>query len=326
MKITAKTWSNYIGKLARINQKAGTLMREYVERNGVDNTKALMDYAMALVQKYGEGSAELACQMYDAIAQLEGANLLAAEPADVVKYKEVAKMVNATKNNIDQIESGVARLVKKAGADTTLKNAERDNAEFAWIPHGDTCAYCLSLAAKGWRHISLNTVGNGYAEHIHAHCDCEYAVRFNKKSTVQGYDPEKYAKVFKDAEGSTEKEKINYIRRKIFTEVKEKKYNSSKDYSNAIFGGKKDIKWHLEKHKADYEGFSEEDYLRRARELLMEPTKEGEIEEIVRSDGSVSRYCFKTNELVATTEYGNIRTLFKPRNGEEYWNEEYNRN
>lgn len=213
MKITAKSWNNYIGKLAKVNQKAGIMMRKYVEAHGVENTKALMDYAMALIQKYGEGSAELACQMYDAMAELSGVVLPSAEPAEIVKYKEVAKMVNATKNSIDQLERGVERLVKKAGADTTLKNAERDNAEFAWIPHGDTCAYCLSLAAQGWRHVSLNTVGNGYAEHIHANCDCEYAVRFNKKTTVQGYDPDKYSEMFENAEGETQKEKINYIRR-----------------------------------------------------------------------------------------------------------------
>lgn len=213
MKITAKSWNNYIGKLAKVNQKAGSMMRKYVEAHGVENTKALMDYAMALIQKYGEGSAELACQMYDAMAELSGVALPSAEPAEIVKYKEVAKMVNATKNSIDQLERGVERLVKKAGADTTLKNAERDNAEFAWIPHGDTCAYCLSLAAQGWRHVSMNTVGNGYAEHIHANCDCEYAVRFNKKTTVQGYDPDKYSEMFENAEGETQKEKINYIRR-----------------------------------------------------------------------------------------------------------------
>ncbi len=221
MKITAKSWNNYIGKLAKVNQKAGSMMRKYVEAHGVENTKALMNYAMALIQKYGEGSAELACQMYDAMAELSGVNLPSAEPAEIVKYKEVAKMVNATKSSIDQLERGVERLVKKAGADTTLKNAERDNAEFAWIPHGDTCAYCLALAAQGWRHVSLNTVGNGYGEHIHANCDCEYAVRFNKKTTVQGYDPDKYAKIFKEAEGSTEKEKINSLRRGQYQQKKE---------------------------------------------------------------------------------------------------------
>lgn len=112
MQITAKSWSNYIGKLAKINQKAGSLMRRYVETNGIENTKALMDYAMALVQKYGEGSAELACQMYDTMAELSGVILPAAEPAEIVKYKEVAKMINSTRNSVDQMERGVNRLVK----------------------------------------------------------------------------------------------------------------------------------------------------------------------------------------------------------------------
>lgn len=328
MKITAKSWSNYIGKLAKVNQKAGSLMRKYVETNGVENTKALMDYAMALVQRYGEGSAELACQMYDAMAELSGVSLPAAEPAEVVKYKEVAKMVNATKNSVDQIERGVERLVKKAGADTTLKNAERDNAEFAWIPHGDTCAYCLAIAAQGWRHVSLNTVGNGYGEHIHANCDCEYAVRFNKKTTVQGYDPDKYSEMFKNTEGNTEKDKINALRREKYAENKltQSKEVDTIDYSKAIFIGQHDIEWHFDKHKDEFQGWTKEEYLTRAREILVQPLEEGEVEEIRRSDGSISRYCYSKNEFVATTDDGNIRTFFKPKYREEYWKDERTRN
>lgn len=52
------------------------------------------------------------------------------------------------------MQRGVSRLVKRAGADTTLKNAQRDGAEFAWVPHGDSCAFCLTLASRGWQRAS----------------------------------------------------------------------------------------------------------------------------------------------------------------------------
>jgi len=59
---------------------------------------ALITYAAALVTKYGEGSAELACQMYDALTEAANAGVPAAEPAEPADYGEVARMVNATKN------------------------------------------------------------------------------------------------------------------------------------------------------------------------------------------------------------------------------------
>ena len=60
-------------------------------------------------------------------------------------------MVLATRESPPQMQRGVSRLVKRAGADTTLKNAQRDGAEFAWVPHGDSCAFCLTLASRGWQ-------------------------------------------------------------------------------------------------------------------------------------------------------------------------------
>lgn len=102
--------------------------------------------------------------------------------------------------------------------------------------------------------------------------------------------------------------------------------NAIVDYSKAVFAGKRDISWHLEKHRTEFEGWTEEQYLQRSRELLMKPLETGELEEIKRSDGSVSRYCFTTNEFIATTSDGNIRTFFRPKDEKEYWAYEHERN
>ena len=88
-------------------------------------------------------------------------------------------------------QGGVSRLVKQAGADTTLKNAIRDGAEWAWVPHGDTCPFCITLASNGWQPASKKALKGDHAQHIHAHCDCEYAIRFDSSTTVAGYDPDK---------------------------------------------------------------------------------------------------------------------------------------
>ena len=200
MQITARTWNEYIAWLSKLNEKAGQLMQEYVAAHGTEDGPALIAYAHALVTKYGEGSAELACQMYDALAEAQGVTLPAAEPAATAEYGEVARMVNATKRqNPANLPNGVRRLVKRAGADTTLHNAIRDGAEWAWVPHGDTCPFCIMLASNGWQKASAKLLKGGHAEHIHANCDCEFAVRFDGSTTVAGYDPEKYLRQYRAA-------------------------------------------------------------------------------------------------------------------------------
>lgn len=213
MKVTEKTWVEYITRLSELNETAGQKMADYVAKHGTGDTDALIAYAQALVQKYGEGSAELACQMYDAMAKASGANVPPAEPAEPADYGETARMVNATMQSPPQLQGGVSRLVKRAGADTTLKNAIRDGAEWAWVPHGDTCPFCITLASRGWQKSSKKALKGDHAEHIHAHCNCEYAIRFNGNTTVAGYDPEEYLAQY-NAHGGD----INAMRRAQYAE------------------------------------------------------------------------------------------------------------
>ena len=250
MQITAKTWNEYITRLSRLNQKAGQLMRQYIDTHGTGDADALITYAAALVTKYGEGSAELACQMYDALAEAANAGVPAAEPAVPAAYGEVARMVNATKNqNPANLPNGVSRLVKRAGADTTLKNAVRDGAEWAWVPHGDTCPFCITLASNGWQKASSKVLKGGHAEHIHANCDCEFAIRFDHNTTVAGYDPEKYLAQYNAAGGDINKmRRIDYAARKDAINAQKRaayavrKVNKSeRSYSGGVGSNKADL-------------------------------------------------------------------------------------
>lgn len=217
MQITEKAWVEYITKMSQISQKAADLMQSWVQKNGLENDKALLDYTYALSQHYGQAIGALSCQMYEATAAAQGVIVPTAEVADLPDYGEVAKAVKGTKKQSpNNIPGALARLVKQVGADTTLKNAERDGAQFAWVPHGDTCAFCITLASRGWQYMSKKALRNGHAEHIHAHCDCEYAVRFDGKSTVAGYDPDKYLEEYYDANGD-----INEMRRKRYAQNKD---------------------------------------------------------------------------------------------------------
>ena len=235
MQISAKTWNEYITRLSRLNQKAGQLMREYIDAHGTADTDDLVAYAYGLVTKYGEGGTELACQMYEALAEVQGVHVPAAEPAATASYGEVARMVSATKDqNPANLPNGVSRLVKRAGADTTLKNAIRDGAEWAWVPHGDTCPFCITLASNGWQKASKKLLKGGHAEHIHSNCDCEFAVRFRSDTTVAGYDPDKYYRQYREAGGDINKmRRIDYAaNRERINAQKRAAYAARKAYTN----------------------------------------------------------------------------------------------
>lgn len=245
MQISLNDWMNFKNRLAAVSKRAADLMTDFVNAGGgYANmpTEDVIAYATALAQAYGEASGTLSAMMYDAIADLSKASVPAAEIADVATYSDVAKAIRgAAKTSMDPAYLGgvVGRLVKQVGADTTLKNAQRDGAEFAWVPMGDTCAFCLTLASRGWQHISKRTLKNGHAEHIHANCDCTYAVRFNSDTEVEGYNPDKYLRMYENApldlwntpdgkppkgdegaERDTPKNRINAMRRELYADQK----------------------------------------------------------------------------------------------------------
>lgn len=212
MYISTKDWKAYINKLRALNETAAQKIIQYVQKNGFSDTDALIRYCHAVVEKYGTGSAALAAAMYDATAAMSNAVVPSAEMAAVASYGDVAKTVHGvlkTSSNVDELSGAVARWVKKAGCDTTLQNAVRDShsvtlyssgrkkygkkqntgAQFAWIPSGDTCAFCLALAANGWQ-WQTKAAAADHAEHIHSNCDCTYAVRFSNSGGIEGYDPD----------------------------------------------------------------------------------------------------------------------------------------
>lgn len=199
-------------------------MTKYVEINGINDTDKLIEYAYALATKYGEAAAALACQMYDQTAEAAKAGVPRAEPANTATYEETAAAINGTlKQSIfsGSIGSSTGRLVKQAASDTTLKNAGRDHAEFAWIPSGDGCAYCQIIASQGWKRATKETAAGNHADHIHPNCQCEFAIRFSKDDGVSGYSPDKYKKIYDDAEGRTSKEKIRSINRDVYAKNKD---------------------------------------------------------------------------------------------------------
>ncbi|MBO7667041.1 MAG: hypothetical protein J6T26_01140 [Firmicutes bacterium] len=227
MTISSKDWGRYVEALSRISRQAASDLLRFVSQRGglaAIDRRVLLYYAFALASKYGEASASLAAVWYDELAAAAGQTLPAAQVAGTATYAETAKTVNGVlkvSRNEEMLAGAMERLVKMPGADTTLNNAIRDGAEVAWVPHGDTCAFCFALASRGWVPASRKLVQNGHAEHIHANCDCTYAVRYDDSTRVAGYDPRRYREMYDDAPGGSSTEKINAMRRAFYAENRE---------------------------------------------------------------------------------------------------------
>ena len=99
----------------------------------------------------------------------------------------------------------------------------------------------------------------------------------------------------------------------------------SEDIINVEFESPKLFARHYEKHQEEFGGITETEYLEKANQFLREPLSE-DVEQLERSDGSISRYKFSTNEFLVVTKEGKLRTYFKPTGGVAYWRYEHERN
>ena len=224
MSLPSSAWQKYVTMLLKISSAAADAFLDYLKHHDVTTEAgktAAIEYAYALATRYGEASAAAACEAYDATAAAAGVDVPPALPAETATYEEVATAVNGTINQDlpdETISGAISRLVKRAGADTTIQNAIRDGAEFAWIPSGDTCAFCIMLASNGWQRASKKALRKGHAEHIHANCDCNYAVQFNGKPRYDFFDPDVYRDIYDSAGTGNWQKKLNVIRQNIYAD------------------------------------------------------------------------------------------------------------
>lgn len=233
--IPVSAFMKYLGTLEKSWKGAKTAFRSYIwDLGGFDNMtrQDLIDCAYSFATIYGEGSAAMATEFYNAVAILENAPVPPAVPAETVSYDEVAKTINGILKDTTSeaiIENAVSLMVKKTGMKTIIENARRDNAQIAYIPHGDTCAFCITLGSRGWLDANSTELAtkDGEPIHIHANCDCTYGVRFSDNLKYKGYEPAEYERMYYDAplregEKPNSKNRINALRRQAYQKNKDK--------------------------------------------------------------------------------------------------------
>ena len=234
--VTAIDMKSFRTKLQAINEKAFNEVYQYLLAHNYDIDDSFIDFCHAITTKYGEAAGELSCQLYDETVSYwkkvhaSKKAFAPAEPAPVPTRSEVEKAVYGTmKTSSKEIPGAVQRLVKLTAEDTKIKNGMRDGAYFAWVPSGDACAFCLTLASNGWQKIGKNTLKNGHAEHIHANCNCTYAISLDAvdqydSNVVKGYAPRLYEREYNSVRGDNSKETLRNLRQKLYNESKIGKY------------------------------------------------------------------------------------------------------
>ncbi len=88
--------------------------------------------------------------------------------------------------------------------------------------------------------------------------------------------------------------------------------------ANVGFRSRQRLTEHFEKHGAEFGNITIDEYLRRAQELR-DARAGGDVLEIVRGDGVVSRFDRASGAFLAFDRDGTIRTFFRPNDGERYF-------
>lgn len=84
------------------------------------------------------------------------------------------------------------------------------------------------------------------------------------------------------------------------------------------FHSREQLDAHFAKHGREFGQVTRQEYLREAQ-LLRDAPVGGDIEEIERPDGTISRYDRGSGAFIAFDADGTIRTFFKPNDGEAYF-------
>lgn len=87
---------------------------------------------------------------------------------------------------------------------------------------------------------------------------------------------------------------------------------------DAGFRSRKRLSEHFAKHGAEFGKISRDEYLRLAQALRDAPVG-GDVLELRRDDGTISRFDRKTGAFLAFDVDGTIRTFFRPNDGESYF-------
>lgn len=129
---------------------------------------ALIEQGTQLAERYGEAAVGLAADFFEA------ATGLPATPADVDLAEQVEGSARWAAGDLfagnpsaaqKKFTGAMQRHAMQPGRDTLFDGAHKRGVLFARIPQGDTCAWCLMLASRGFAYTSARHAGEGNRWH-----------------------------------------------------------------------------------------------------------------------------------------------------------------
>lgn len=210
------------GQAAEAEKFVRGSLHEFLGANPGATPQMLADYAQTVLsqafREYGGAASALACSQYDETARALGVDVEAAQPnGEAPEGQENPYAIvesHAKKAEAGDFGGFISAVASAAGdharfsaARTTIRNSEREDdfskgMRFARVPTGrETCGFCVMLASRGFAYTSAKEAGAvpfAWYNRFHFHCDCR-VVAGNEGTTVKGYDPAWYRKVYEDA-------------------------------------------------------------------------------------------------------------------------------
>lgn len=214
MEIPRKYIENYNDAINEIAERARGELEGALR--GIDysaDVSAIREATVSVMERYCGASstlsARLAAEFYDGlraemVAENDGfkAEIRSAWDPDATRggVEAIAETLVKVKGNTDgYIRQCLDRLdyeTRRAANQCIFLNSRKDPREprYARVPAGmETCDFCIMLASNGFVYK-----GADLASHSHAHCDCVVVPSWDKKNpAVQGYDPDKYYRIWK---------------------------------------------------------------------------------------------------------------------------------
>ena len=171
-------------------------------KNGNGNIAALREITYEVIENEliyfaDTCAAAQAANFYDDVR--ESQNVSGSYSALAESRRDLAATLGAVRYFVGQVADGntdtfislclsrVDTEVRRAANKCVAYNVGKDPAKprYARVPRGDTCGFCLMLAAFGFHYKTEEA-----ASHAHSKCDCKIVPGFDGKTTVKGYNPE----------------------------------------------------------------------------------------------------------------------------------------
>ena len=209
----------------------------------------LREIIEGIVNYYGLASSELGAQWYEYCRALSVGGTYTA----TVEAPNASTAIAAANREIDKLFDGkvdsnklvmllhdvVADQVFNQSREIVITNIMEDggvkNGGYARVPVGDTCAFCIMLASRGFVYTSeKSATRTKLGEKYHENCNC-IAVPFHESSTIPGYQDKlhKYEQMYFDADN---KRRSGDIHDELKANIRETKKRHNEEHEAYLRG------------------------------------------------------------------------------------------